>query len=103
MLLPIKPIYSAAKARRDGTSLIFIQYCFSSENKTLLNTEIAVPSSYWHKKLNRIADNLPSLYGKANELTVFIFIFFITTILEICLGDFCKEFKSCSFPNLKFL
>ena len=68
MLLPIKPICSAAKARGDGPSLIFIQYCFSSENITLLNTEIAVPSSYWHKKLNRIADNLSSLYGKANEL-----------------------------------
>ena len=68
MLLPIKPICSAAKSRRDGTSLIFIQYCFSSENKTLLNTEIAVPSCYWHKKLNRITDDLPSQYGRANEL-----------------------------------
>ena len=42
MLLPIKPICSASKIRRDGTSLIFIQYCLNTENKTLLNTEIGI-------------------------------------------------------------
>ncbi len=68
MLLPIKPICNAAKVRRNGTSLVFIQYCFSSENKTLLNTEIAIPPSYWHKKLNRITDDLPGQYGKAGDL-----------------------------------
>lgn len=68
MLLPIKPICNAAKVRRDGTSLIFIQYCFNSDNKTLLNTEIAIPPNYWHKKLNRIAEDLPDQYGKAGDL-----------------------------------
>jgi integrase len=68
MLLPIKPICNAAKIRRDGTSLIFIQYCFSSDNKTLLNTEIAIPPNYWHKKLNRISEDLPTKYGKASDL-----------------------------------
>jgi site-specific recombinase XerD len=68
MLLPIKPICNAAKVRRDGTSLIFIQYCFNSDNKTLLNTEIAIPPNYWHKKLNRIVEDLPSQYGKAGDL-----------------------------------
>jgi site-specific recombinase XerD len=68
MLLPIKPICSASKMRRDGTSLIFIQYCESAENKTLLNTEIAIPPTCWNKKLTRIADALPKGFGKADEL-----------------------------------
>ena len=68
MLLPIKPICSAGKIRRDGTSLIFIQYCMSAENKTLLNTEITIPPRYWNKKLNRISDNLPIEVGIAAEL-----------------------------------
>ncbi len=68
MLLPIKPICSASKMRRDGTSLIFIQYCESAENKTLLNTAIAIPPNYWNKKPNRISDTLPKGFGKADEL-----------------------------------
>jgi len=54
--------------RRDGTSLIFIQYCESAENKTLLNTEIAIPPNYWNRKLKRISDNLPIGHGKTDEL-----------------------------------
>ena len=68
MLLPIKPICSANKIRRDGTSLIFIQYCMSAENKTLLNTGITIPPRYWNKKLNRISDNLPVEVGIPSEL-----------------------------------
>lgn len=68
MLLPIKPICSASKIRRDGTSLIFVQYCQSAENKTLLNTEIVIPPNYWNKKLERISDNLPTTFGIANNL-----------------------------------
>lgn len=68
MLLPIKPICSASKMRRNGTSLIFIQYCQSAENKTLLNTEIAIPPNLWNKKLERIAENLPTSFGIANNL-----------------------------------
>ena len=68
MLLPIKPICSGSKIRRDGTSLVFIQYCQSAENKTLLNTEIAIPPNYWNKKLERISDNLPTAFGIANNL-----------------------------------
>ena len=68
MLLPIKPICSFSKIRRDGTSLIFIQYCQSAENKTLLNTEIAIPPNHWNKKLERVSDNLPTAFGIANDL-----------------------------------
>jgi phospholipid N-methyltransferase len=59
MLLPLKTFCSATKVLRDGTSLIFIQYCKSETNKTLLNTGIGIPFNYWNKKLGRIAGNLP--------------------------------------------
>ncbi len=68
MLFSIKSICSASKVRRDGTSLIFIQYCQSADNKTLLNTEIAIPPKYWNKKLERISENLPSTFGLVSNL-----------------------------------
>lgn len=68
MLLPITPICSSSKVRRDGTSLVFIQYCMSAENKTLLNTGIAIPPNFWHKKLKRISEKMPEQFGKAEAL-----------------------------------
>lgn len=68
MLLPIVPICSISKVRRDGTSLIFLQYCMSADNKTLLNTGIAIPPNYWHKKLKRITEKLPEQFGKVDKL-----------------------------------
>jgi integrase len=68
MLLPIKPICKRNKVRRDGTSLIFIQYCFNSEKRTLLNTEIGIPPAYWNRKRLRISADLPALYGSPDEL-----------------------------------
>lgn len=68
MLLPLKPICSASKIRKCGTSLIFLQYCKSESDKTLLNTEIAIPQKFWHKKLRRIQNTLPKDYGDVNLL-----------------------------------
>ena len=68
MLLPLRLICPLSKVRRDGTGLIFIQYCQNSENKTLLNTKIAIPPKCWNKKLRRISDDLPAKYGKVKEL-----------------------------------
>lgn len=70
MLLPIKPICPASKVRKDGTSLIFLQYCKSEEDKTLLNTEISIPPKYWNKKLKRVVDDLPELYGDSNNINL---------------------------------
>lgn len=70
MLLPIKPICPASKMRKDGTSLIFLQYCKSEEDKTLLNTEIPIPPRYWHKKLKRVADDLPAEYGDYEKINL---------------------------------
>jgi Phage integrase SAM-like domain/Phage integrase family/Arm DNA-binding domain len=68
MLLPIRPICNRKKIRKDGTSLIQIQYCFSAEKKTLLNTGIAIPSNFWTKKSLCISDKLPASYGTAQIL-----------------------------------
>lgn len=68
MLLPIKPICERKYRRRDGTSLIYIQYCYSSENRTLLNTEITIPSNFWNKKRLSINENLPPAFGCVEHL-----------------------------------
>lgn len=68
MLLPLKPICPASKVRRCGTNLIFLQYCKNESDKTLLNTEIAIPPKFWHRKLQRIQTNLPPEYGDAKSL-----------------------------------
>jgi hypothetical protein len=68
MLLPIKPVCKRALMRRDGTSIIFIQYCYSLEKRTLLNTGIAIPPNYWNLKRLRINSDLPVCYGDADLL-----------------------------------
>ena len=68
MLLPISLICAPKKVRRDGTSLVFIQYCLNESNKTLLNTGIAIPPNFWNKKLKRVTDKLPDQFGKPDEL-----------------------------------
>ncbi|MDD2793699.1 MAG: phage integrase SAM-like domain-containing protein [Sediminibacterium sp.] len=70
MSLPIKLICSKSKLRRDGTSLIFIQYCHSSEKRTLLNTGIAIPPGYWSKKRGKISRDLPSEFGDVEKMEV---------------------------------
>ncbi|HVX28429.1 MAG TPA: tyrosine-type recombinase/integrase [Parafilimonas sp.] len=68
MLLPLKPICTSNKIRKDGTSLIFLQYCKSHADKTLLNTELSIPPKYWHKKLQRVTDDLPPQHGDAKYI-----------------------------------
>jgi hypothetical protein len=68
MLLPIKPICPRNKVRRDGTCIIFIQYCRRDGKSILLNTEIAIPPNYWNRKYLRISSELPEAYGSADQL-----------------------------------
>lgn len=69
MLLPVKLICDRRRVRKDGTSLIFIQYCKNAAEKTILNTGIAVPPHHWNKKLNRVCDHLPPEYGNPVEIS----------------------------------
>ena len=68
MSLPVKPICKKALIRKDGTSIIFIQYCQSLEKRTLLNSGIAIPPNYWNLKRLRINADLPARYGDAELL-----------------------------------
>src|SRR5690349_20930511 len=67
MLLPIRTL-CGKRERKDGTRLIFIQYCYSSDRRTLLNTEIAIPTKYWNIKHRRISTDLPPEFGNATSL-----------------------------------
>ncbi|MGB8193733.1 MAG: site-specific integrase [Chitinophagaceae bacterium] len=73
MLLPIKLICPKGKERSDGTCLVFIQYCYSADNRTLLNTEIAIPHVYWNKKDRCISNKLPKDFGDYAELNKELF------------------------------
>lgn len=68
MLLPIKPICESKEMRRDGTSIIYIQYCYSAEKRTLLNTQISIPPESWNKRRLCISNNLPQMFGNARDL-----------------------------------
>lgn len=67
-MLPLKLICERKDMRRNGTSLIYIQYCFSAEKRTLLNTQIAIPPEYWNKKKQCINKDLPLRFGQVDEL-----------------------------------
>jgi len=66
MLYPIKP--GCFRPRADGMSNIHIQYCYTSKQRTLLDTEIQIPVSCWDKKELKIARSLPPEFGNAKEL-----------------------------------
>lgn len=68
MSLPVKPVCKKSLVRKDGTSVIFIQYCHSIDKRTLLNSGIAIPPNYWNLKRLRINPNLPASYGDAERL-----------------------------------
>lgn len=54
--------------RRDGTSIIYIQYCYSSKKRTNLDTEIAIPPNFWNENKLQVNSNLPPKYGTADDL-----------------------------------
>lgn len=68
MILPIKPICKKEWVRRDGTSVIFLQYCRNSEERVLVDTGLAIPPEYWNRKNNRISTSLPEHFGKVKDL-----------------------------------
>lgn len=68
MFLPLKPICEEKNMRKEGTSIVYIQYCFSSQKRTLLNTGIAIPPVFWDDHNCCIKDDLPAAYGDAGLL-----------------------------------
>jgi site-specific recombinase XerD len=68
MLLPIKRICEFKKIRKDGTSIIFIQYCFSTTKRTLLNTGLSIPPKYWDDFNQGVMRSLPPVFGDAAKM-----------------------------------
>jgi hypothetical protein len=68
MRQPIKLIIKKGKVRKDGTSLIFLQYCYSKERRILISTDISLPEKYWNKKTCSILPSLPKQYGNPQNL-----------------------------------
>ncbi|MET0636151.1 MAG: site-specific integrase [Chitinophagaceae bacterium] len=68
MQFPIKPICPASKQKKDGTCPIFFQYCYSTDQRTLLNTGLSIPYQYWNPSKGCIKDNLPPQFGIATTL-----------------------------------
>jgi hypothetical protein len=67
MFLPIRPICKS-RTRKDGKNPISIQYCFSSEKRTVLPTGIAIPKRYWNKRFMKVSGELPEAFGNAEDL-----------------------------------
>ncbi len=65
---PIKLIIKKGKVRNDGTSLIFLQYCYSADHRVLLSTGVAIPPNFWNRKSGRISKELPPVYGNIEFL-----------------------------------
>lgn len=68
MRQPIKLIQKKGKVHRDGTSPIFLQYCFSAQKRVLITTGIAVPPIYWNSKTSTISTSLPVEHGDLASL-----------------------------------
>ena len=67
MFLPVKAILDR-RPRKDGTAAIYIQYCFSSDRRILLSTDLGVPPAHWNKRLLRVSPSLPKTFGDAEIL-----------------------------------
>ncbi len=68
MIYALKPVCKKDWKRKNGTSLVFIQYCMGSNQRTIVDTQIAIPPDYWNRKLLKIYEYLPPEYGVAAEL-----------------------------------
>ena len=67
MVLPLKAIMGP-KPRKDGKSVIYYQYCYSSTNRVLLSTDIAIPKAHWNAKRQSISRGLPKEMGDFEAL-----------------------------------
>jgi integrase len=111
MRFPIKPICEKSFVRKDECSIIFIQYCYTSEKRTLLNTGIAIPPNFWNTKKLCISEDLPKEYGRVDEMNDSLLQMLRHTedVISIAIrrqlpdpGSFVKErFNACNTINFQ--
>jgi hypothetical protein len=68
MAYPIKPVCEAKDKRTNGTSIIYLQYCYAAGKRSNLNTGIAIPPNYWNKKQSIVKDHLPANFGRTESI-----------------------------------
>lgn len=70
MQMPIRFLVDERFIRKDGTCIVYIQYCYNRSYRTLLNTQIELPPAFWNKASGNISEKLPDKYGNANDLNL---------------------------------
>ncbi len=65
---PIKLIIKKGDMRKDGTHLIYLQYCYAPTRKIALGTGIGIQKIYWNRKTSTISVNLPAEFGDHKTL-----------------------------------
>lgn len=95
----IKPVIKKGAIRKNGTALIFLQYCHDSEKRILINTDIAIPPQFWNKRTSRITDSLPMEFGNVDKLQSII----ISKLrkAEDMVSYAVKQEKTCPIKFLK--
>ncbi len=68
MHFPVQLIYRPKKLNADGTSTIYVQYCYSATQRTLLHTGTKIQPQYWDKKQRLISSALPRDQGDYDAL-----------------------------------
>jgi site-specific recombinase XerD len=68
MRQPVKLIVKKGNVRSDGTTLISLQYCHSTEKRAVIGTGIGIPYKYWNRRTNRISPDLPTEFGSVEDL-----------------------------------
>ncbi len=71
MRLPIKAVCDC-RPRKDQLQPIGIQYCYSSEKRTVLPTNLTVPLRYWNRKQECISEKIPSTFGDATSMNEYL-------------------------------
>src|SRR5690348_7375584 len=65
-MYPLKCVCKNEK--KNGLQNIYIQYCQTSQKRTLLTTGIEIPPKMWDDRRARIREMLPEQFGQALEL-----------------------------------
>ena len=73
MRFPVKVICRTNRVHNDGTSSIFIRYCFNQKQKPILFTGIKIPAQYWNQKEGTISNLLPPATGDYEKMNSEIF------------------------------
>lgn len=68
MIYALKPVCKKDWKRKNGTSKIFIQYCRGTNQRVLIDTQLAIPPECWSRKSGKVQNNLPLAFGNADDL-----------------------------------